>query len=214
MAKTPVELRNSKLGPRVVEALKKHYFDAWYFDTSAEAVEKIISLIPPGDVVSWGGTVTMDELGIQKILAKRNQPVIDRDTAKTPEERNELQRKALLCDTYLASANALSEDGQLVNIDGNGNRVAAMAYGPRQVIVAAGMNKVAKTVEDALVRARTIAAPLNVQRFPDYPTPCAKTGTCFDCFSERSICNFFVTIRVSRPAGRIKVVLIGEDLGL
>jgi L-lactate utilization protein LutB len=197
-----------------VEAFKKHYFDAWYFDTKAEAAEKILSLIPRTDVVSWGGTVTMDQLGIQQCLAKQGQPVIDRDTAKTPEERNELQRKALLCDTYLMSANGVSEDGQLVNIDGNGNRVAAMAYGPKQVIVACGMNKVCKTAADALVRARTIAAPLNVQRFPDYPTPCAKTGTCFDCFSEKSICNFVVFTRISRPAGRIKVVLIGEDLGL
>jgi L-lactate utilization protein LutB len=122
-------------------------------------------------------------------------------------------RRALLCDTYLAGTNAISEDGQLVNIDGNGNRVAAMIYGPKQVIVAAGMNKVAKTLPDAVVRARNIAAPANVQRFPGLKTPCNETGSCADCLSPDTICSFLVTIRYCKPAGRIKVVLIGKDLG-
>jgi hypothetical protein len=211
---TPIETRNSKLGPRVVQALKKRFFDAWYFDDPAKAVDTVVSLIPKEHLVSWGGSVTVAGLGIQERLAKEGYKLLDRDKAPTPEERVEMMRKAMLCDTYLTSSNAISEDGQLVNIDGNGNRVAAMIFGPRQVIVVAGINKVAKTVEDALVRARTIAAPLNVQRFPSLKTPCNETGSCANCASVNTICNYFVTTRLCKPAGRIKVILIGKDLGL
>jgi L-lactate utilization protein LutB len=123
-------------------------------------------------------------------------------------------RRALLCDTYLCGTNAIAEDGRLVNIDGNGNRVAAMIFGPKQVIITAGMNKIAKTYEDALVRARTVAAPLNIRRFPDKKTPCGETGTCEDCLCPDTICAYFVTTRVCKPPGRIKIILIGKDLGL
>jgi L-lactate utilization protein LutB len=211
---TPVETRNSKLGPKVAEALKKRFFDAWYFDDPAEAAGTIVYLIPKDHVVSWGGSMTVTSLGIQERLEKEGYKLLDRDKAPTPAERNELMRQALLCDTYLTSSNAISEDGQLVNIDGNGNRAAAMIFGPRQVIVVAGMNKVVKTLEDAMTRARTIAAPLNVQRFPNAKTPCNETGSCGNCISQNSICSYFVTIRLCKPAGRIKVILIGKDLGL
>jgi L-lactate utilization protein LutB len=123
-------------------------------------------------------------------------------------------RKALLCDTFLSGSNAISEDGQLVNIDNYGNRVAAMIFGPKQVIVAAGINKVAKSVEDAITRAKTIAAPLNIQRFPSIATPCNKTGSCINCLTHDTVCNYFVTTRLCKPAGRIKVILIGKNLGL
>jgi len=211
---TPIETRNSKLGPKVAEALKKRFFDAWYFDDPAEATGTILSLIPKDHVVSWGGSLTVADMGIQERLEKEGYKLLDRDKAPTPAERNELMRQALLCDTYLTSSNAISEDGQLVNIDGNGNRVAAMIFGPRQVIVVAGMNKVVKTLEDAESRARTIAAPLNVQRFPNVKTPCNETGSCANCVSQNTICSYFVTIRLCKPAGRIKVILIGKDLGL
>ena len=211
--KTLAEQRYSKLGPKVVKALKTRSFDAWYFDETAEAVEKIISLIPKDHQVSWGGSKTLVDLGVQEKLAGEGYSLLDRDKAATPEERQEIMRRALLCDTFLSGTNAVSEDGQLVNIDGNGNRVAAMIYGPKQVIVVAGMNKVAKTYEDALVRARTIAAPLNAQRFPNLKTPCNENGTCADCQSADTICSFIVTTRVSK-GGRIKVILIGKDLGL
>jgi L-lactate utilization protein LutB len=211
--KTLQEQRYSKLGPKVVKALKARSFDAYYFDDEAEAVEKLFSLIPKEHVVSWGGSKTLADLGVQERLVKDGYSVLDRDKAATPQERGEIMRRALLCDTFLASTNALSEDGQLINIDGNGNRVAAMIYGPKQVIVVTGMNKVAKTYEDAVVRARTIAAPLNTQRFPNLKTPCNETGTCADCQSTDTICSFIVTTRFSK-AGRIKVILIGKDLGL
>ena len=211
--KTLAEQRYSKLGPKVVKALKARSFDAYYFDDEAEAVEKLFSLIPKEHIVSWGGSKTLADLGIQERLVKDGYSVLDRDKAPSPEERGEIMRRALTCGTFLSGTNAVSEDGQLVNIDGNGNRVAAMIYGPKQVIVVAGMNKVAKTYEDALVRARTVAAPLNAQRFPNLKTPCNENGTCANCQSADTICSFIVTTRVSK-GGRIKVILIGKDLGL
>jgi hypothetical protein len=198
----------------VVAALKKRYFDAWYFDDPAQAADKVVSLIPKDHIVSWGGSMTIVGLGIQERLAREGFSLIDRDKARNFEERVELMRKALLCDTFLCSANAISEDGQLVNIDNYGNRVAAMIFGPKQVIVVAGINKVVKSVEDAMVRAKTIAAPTNTQRFPDIPVPCNKTGSCANCATQDTVCNYFVTIRLCKPAGRIKVILVGENLGL
>jgi len=211
---TPKMLRNRKLGARVVKALKDRFFDAWYFDEASEAVSKVLSLIPKEHVVSWGGSLTLTELGVTERVAREGYKVIDRDKAADKQERFELMRQALLCDTFLTGCNAISEDGQLVNIDGFGNRVAAMVFGPRQVIIVAGMNKVAKTLDDALVRAHTIAAPANTQRFPDSKTPCNETGSCADCKSPDSICSFFVTTRLCKPANRIKVILVGQELGL
>jgi L-lactate utilization protein LutB len=211
---TPIVLRNQKLGAKVVKALKSRFFDAYYVDDSPAALEKIVPLIPKDHVVSWGGSATLDETGIKQRLEQEGYKLVDRDKAPSREERVEIMRQALLCDTFLTGCNAISEDGQLVNIDGFGNRVAAMIFGPRQVIVIAGMNKVAKSLDDAIVRARTIAAPLNIQRFPDCKTPCNETGSCTNCTSPDSICSFMVTTRLCKPAGRIKVILVGEDLGL
>jgi hypothetical protein len=210
---TPHELRNQKLGPRVVKALQNRRFEAWYAESPGEAADKALSLIPKNGLVSWGGSLTIAALGIQERLAQGGYQILDRDTAKSPEERMDMMRRSLLCDTFLTSSNAISEDGQLVNIDGNGNRVAAMIFGPRQVIVVAGMNKVVKTLEDAYGRARTMAGPLNQQRFPSQKTPCNETGSCANCVVPDSICTFIVHTRLCKPAGRIKVILVGADLG-
>jgi len=212
--KTLSEQRYSKLGPTVVKALRSRSFDAFYFDEPADAAEKIVSLIPKDHLVSWGGSKTLLDLGIQERLAGEGYDLLDRDKASSPEERMEKMRRALLCDTFLSGTNAISEDGWLVNIDGYGNRAAAMIFGPKQVIIAAGMNKVAKSYEDAMVRARTIAAPLNIQRFPQLKTPCGETGSCADCLGSDTICSYFVSMRFCKPAGRIKVILVGKDLGL
>ena len=206
-------LRYDKLGPKVVENLKKRHFDAYYVQTKEEAIEKFFEIVPKDHVVSWGGTCTVDELGIKPMLREKGYAVIDRDEAKNMEERMDIMRKALLCATFLMSSNAISEDGQLFNIDGNGNRVAAMCFGPKSVVVIAGMNKVAKTYEDAVVRARTYAAPMRAQSFPGIQTPCMVNGSCADCISPDCVCAYMVTTRVSRPAGKIKVILVGEDLG-
>ena len=209
----PMKTQYDKSGPTLVKTMKKRQFDAYYCSTAEEAVEKVLELIPAGDVVSWGGVATVDQLGIKDRLRQRNQPLIDRDTAKTPDERMDMLRQALTCDTFLMSSNAISEDGQLVNIDGMGNRVAALCFGPKQVIVVAGMNKVAGDLDSAMSRARHIAAPVNVQRF-DVKTPCAVTGQCGNCTSPDCICAQIVTTRFSKIPGRIKVVLVGEVLGL
>ena len=209
----PMKMHYDKSGPTLVKAMKKRQFDAYYCSTAEEAVEKVLELIPAGDVVSWGGVATVDELGIKDRLRQRNQPVIDRDTAKTPDERMDMLRQALTCDTFLMSSNAISEDGQLVNIDGMGNRVAALCFGPRQVIVVVGMNKVAGDLNSAMARARHIAAPANAQRF-NGKTPCSVNGQCADCASPDCICSQIVVTRFCKVPGRIKVVLVGEELGL
>lgn len=200
-------------GPKTVEALNKRRFEAYYCSTAAEAVEKVLELTPKTDVVSWGGAMTVDELGIKQRMAQEGYILLDRDTAQSPEEKQAIMRQALTCGTFLMSSNAISKDGQLVNIDGNGNRVAAMCFGPRQVVVVAGMNKVLGTLDDAVARARNVAAPANAQRF-GIKTPCGLTGQCGDCTSPDCICSKLVITRFCMPERRIKVVLVGEDLGL
>lgn len=143
-----IQKRYDKAGPRVAAALSRRNMEAFYCPTAIEGAQKVLELIAPEDVVSWGGAMTADEMNLKELRAAAAQPVIDRDTAATPAERQELMRKALTCDTFLMSSNAISEDGQLVNIDGNGNRVAALCFGPRRVIVVAGMNKVVGTLDE------------------------------------------------------------------
>lgn len=206
--------RYDKAGPQVVKALEKRHFEAYYVSTAAEAVEKVVELVPKEHTVSWGGTATVDALGIKQRLAQEGIALIDRDTAQTPQERQEMLKKALTCGTFLMSSNAISADGQLVNIDGTGNRVAALCFGPEQVIVVAGMNKVVPDMDAAYSRVRGYTAPGVVQRFPAAKTPCNVTGLCADCMSPDSCCCHFVHTRLCRPAKRIKVVLVGEDLGL
>lgn len=212
MAQTPVQIRSDKLAEKVIKALNSRHFEAYYCPTKEAALEKALSLIPKDEVVSWGGSNTIKEIGLMSYVLENNYSVINRDLAKTPGERMELMRQALTCDTFLMSANAISEDGQLVNVDGNGNRVAAMIFGPKRVIVIAGINKIVKSETDAVVRARTISAPINAQRF-DIKTPCHVTGTCEDCITPDCICTYVVTTRISRPAKRIKVILVGEPIG-
>lgn len=206
------KMRNAAMGAAVVKNMQRRGFEAYYCADKKEALAKALELIPSTDVVSWGGSLSIAEIGLQDAVKKRN-PVIDRDTAKTAEEKMTLMRKALLSDTFIMSSNAVSGDGQLINIDGNGNRVAALCYGPKQVVVIVGVNKIAGSYEAAMDRARNIAAPVNVQRFPGTATPCAKTGLCADCQSPDSICAQFVTTRRCKPAGRIKVIIVGEKLG-
>ena len=212
MMLTQRKMQYDKAGAKVAEALNKRYFEAYYCSDRAAALEKILELIPQGHVVSWGGATTVDELGVKDALRQRGQAVIDRDTAKDAQERQQMLKQALTCNTFLMGSNAISADGQLVNIDGTGNRVAALCFGPDQVIVVAGMNKVAGDLDGAMRRARQVAAPMNAQRFP-LKTPCVANGLCGDCKGPDSICAQIVITRMCKPAGRIKVVLVGEDLG-
>lgn len=212
MMLTQRKMQYDKAGAKVAEALNKRHFEAYYCSDRAAALEKILELIPQDHVVSWGGAATVDELGVKEALRQRGQAVIDRDTAKDAQERQQMLKQALTCDTFLMGSNAISADGQLVNIDGTGNRVAALCFGPTQVVVVAGMNKVAGDLDGAMRRAREVAAPMNAQRFP-LKTPCVANGLCGDCKGPDSICAQIVTTRLCKPAGRIKVVLVGEDLG-
>ena len=208
--------RNDKAGVKLTEVFNKNGFDTCYVSTGAEAKAKALSYIGSDDVVSWGGCRSAQDVGLIAELregAKSGKyKVIDRDTARTPEERTELMRQALLCDVYIGGANALSETGEIVNIDGNGNRVAAMTFGPKTVIVIASLNKVMPDLDSAMMRARGTAAPVNMSRF-DLKTPCKMNGLCADCASPDRICNYFQVIARCKPAGKIKLILVGEPLG-
>lgn len=196
----------------IIKNLQKRNMEGYYCETKEQAKAKIISLINQDAVVSWGGTVTIDQIGVKEALKENNIKVIDRDTAKTPEERTKLLKKALTADAYLTSTNAITMEGELVNIDGTGNRVAAYCYGPDSVIVVAGMNKVSRDVESAMKRVRTDACVPNTIRF-NLKTPCALTGICGECTSNQTICSQILVTRFCKPKNRIKVILVGEILG-
>lgn len=203
-----------KRGQIVVKNLKSRHFDAYYCATKAAALEKALELIPEGATVGWGGVMSAHQIGLVEALHQGNYQPIDRDKCITAEDKLQAAKDSMFADVFLTGANALSLDGEMVNIDGTGNRVAAIVYGPKEVLVIAGMNKVVDTLEDAVARARTVAAPLNKQRFLEPASPCAVTGTCADCKSEGCICNQILITRHCRPVGRIKFILVGEDLGL
>lgn len=196
----------------LVKNLQSRHFDACYCDNAASALEKALEWIPKDATIGWGGCKSVQQIGLLDALKAGNYHTYDRDTAATLEERTKISKKCLTADVFLTGANAISLDGQMVNIDGIGNRVAAIVYGPDTVLVVAGMNKVVDSLEDAVTRARTIAAPVNNQRF-DNQNPCKTTGSCGNCKCETCICNQILITRNCRPAGRIKFIIVGEDLG-
>lgn len=209
---TPKEIRNGMLAEKMIKNLRRRNFEAFYCPTAAEAVEKVSALIPDGSSVTWGGSMTIRDMGLTKALHERNLHVLDRDLAADRDEAQRIYREAFSCDYYLSSANAISEDGVIVNIDGNGNRVAAITFGPKKVIFVIGLNKVAQDVQSTLARARSTASPINAARF-DIKTPCRADGVCHNCNSPESICNYIHFTRNSHPAGRHIVVLVGEEMG-
>jgi len=209
---TPQQQRNERVAQTIIKNLKRRHIEGFYCASAQEAVKKVSELIEDGSSVTWGGTMTVRDLGIPDFLRKRGTlQVLDRDLVKTPEEKRDMYLRAFSADVYLSSANAISEDGVIVNIDGNGNRVAAITWGPKKVIFVIGLNKVAQNVEAALARARSTASPTNTARF-DIKTPCQTDGVCHNCNSPESICNYVHFLRNS-PNGRHTVVLVGENLG-
>ena len=208
----PKQKYYEKRGQVLVKNLNSRHFEAYYCPDKASALQKALELIPQGSTVGWGGALSAQQIGLIDAVNNGDYNAIDRDKCATPQEREQAMKKCLLSDVFITGANALSLDGQMVNIDGNGNRVAAIVYGPTNVLVIAGMNKVMDDLEAAYTRARTVAAPMNKQRFP-LMTPCEVTGSCANCKSENSICNQLLITRNSKPAGRIKVILVGEELG-
>lgn len=206
------DVRNKMLAEKVIKGLQSRNMEGYFAETKEEALKLALSMIPAGSSVGWGGSVSIEEIGLKKAVCEGDYIVYNRDNSKSPEEKREIEIKIFGCDYFLSSSNAITEDGILVNIDGNSNRVAAIAYGPRNVIMIVGMNKVAKDEEAAMYRARNEAATINAQRFP-IDTPCKKTGSCANCKSLNTICCQFLTTRFSRHTGRIKIILVNEDLG-
>lgn len=204
--------RNKLLAEKVIKGLQSRNMEGYYVDNREEALKKVFSLIPRGSSIGWGGSASVDEVGLKVVAKTGDYVVFDRENCKTPIEKRQIEIQTFGCDYYLCSSNAITEDGILVNIDGNSNRVAAIAYGPTHVIMVVGMNKVAKDLDAAMSRARNVAAPINAQRF-ELDTPCKKNGSCANCMSKDTICCQFLVTRFSRHEGRIKVVLVGEDLG-
>ena len=200
------------LAEKLIPNLEKRNFEAYYCDNKKEALDKAISLIDKNGTISWGGSKTLKDLNLIEVLKENDYKLIDRDSASTPEERDELMKQGLTAKTFLTSSNAITEDGILVNIDGNGNRVAAMCYGPDSVIVIAGMNKLCETVEAAVDRVHNVAAVKNAERFGLTKTGCSK-GKCVDCLSDECMCSYVVKTRRSKVKGRIKIILVGEELG-
>ena len=209
---TPFELRNERLGQKLIKNLERRNFEAHYCATALEATEMILERIPKGSSITWGGSITIRDMGLTKKLKASSYRIIDRDEVSTPEEKTNCYLQAFSCDYYLSSVNALSEDGIIVNIDGNGNRVAAITWGPKHVVFVVGINKICKDVSSALDRARSTASPINAARF-NIDTPCQKDGVCHNCTSADSICNYIHFLRNSHPAKRHIVFIVGESLG-
>jgi L-lactate utilization protein LutB len=199
-----------KRGNILVRNLQKRHFEAYYCETASEALDKALELIPKGASVGWGGAMSAQQIGLIDAVKTPQYRAIDRATAV---DREQAMKDSIFADVFISGANALSLDGEMVNIDGTGNRVSAIVYGPKSVLIIAGMNKVMDTLDDAITRARTVAAPMNQQRF-QLDNPCTHTGTCADCTSQSCICNQILITRHCRPVGRIKFILIGEDLGM
>lgn len=209
----PKQMHYETLANTLIKNLEKRRMEACYCATVEEAEKKAFSYLTDGCTVSFGGSMTLEDMGM--LTALRHDPhirLIDRATATSPEETKKMFHDALSADFYFMSTNAITADGELVNIDGNGNRVAALIYGPENVIVMVGMNKVAANVEEAISRVHNTATPMNCKRL-NKNTPCAATGVCSDCLSPDCICNQVVITRRSGIEGRIKVILIGEELG-
>ncbi len=207
------KLYYEKLAATVIAGLAKRQMDGYYFPTAKEAKEKALSMVTENALVSFGGSMTLVQTGLlDELKSTPSIRLIDRGKASTEEEIDRAYRQSFLADAYFMSSNAITSDGVLVNIDGRGNRVAALIYGPKEVIILAGMNKITPSVEEAVSRVRNAATPPNCIRLSKQ-TPCAATGACSDCLSSDCICNQIVITRRSGVKGRIKVLLIGESYG-
>ena len=204
--------RNRKLSEVVIRGLKSRGMEGYFAETKEDALKQALALIPEGCKVGWGGSFSIEEIGLKQRIQSGNYEWRDRDNAATPEAKREAELFSYGADWYLCSSNAVTEDGVMVNIDGSGNRVSAMASGPLHVLFVIGMNKVAKDVDAAVYRARNVAAPANTQRFP-IQTPCKVNGACANCKSPTCICCSVLITRFCRVPGRMHVILVNEDLG-
>jgi len=201
--------RNELLAQKVMKGLASRNMTGYYAASREEALQTALSLIPEGSSVAMGGAMSAHEIGLVEALKNDKYHFIDRDAYQ---DKRAAMLMAYDADVFLSSVNAMTEDGMLVNIDGNANRVSAIAQGPRKVVFIVGMNKVCNDLDSAMKRARNVAAPINAQRF-GLSTPCTQTGACMDCKSPDTICCQFLITRFSRHAGRIHVILVNDSLG-
>ncbi|SFR56309.1 lactate utilization protein [Anaeromicropila populeti] len=209
---SPKKQAYENLANSLIEKFKMRGFEGFYCNTREEACELVKSMFHKGDKISWGGSETLKEIGIFEKLQDADYVLYDRTKAVTPNEKAELYSKIVSVDYFMMSSNAITLDGQLVNIDGYGNRVACLCAGPRNVIVVAGMNKIVPDTDTGIARVRNMASPPNAVRL-NKKTPCAVTGQCGDCLSEECLCCQVVITRKSNIKNRIKVILVGEELG-
>ncbi len=198
---------------KTMAALEKNRMKPYYAENCAQMRDIVRSLIRDDALVTAGGSMTLKDGGVTEMLMNEfGSAYIDRSAGKTRAQVEEIFRKAFTSDTFLCSTNAITEDGELYNVDGNGNRVSAMIYGPKQVIVVAGKNKIVRDMEQAVCRVETVAAPKNAARL-GCETPCAKTGKCAHCRSDARICCSYVRLGQQRVQDRIKVIIVDEELG-
>ena len=208
-----VNWHNEITGKKVVKALMNNGFSATYCRTAEEAAAAILDQVPEGASVGIGGSWTVGELGLLDELDARGHRILNHGRAGlSKEEKNEIRRQQLTCDVFLSGTNAVTMEGELVNMDGTGNRVAAMIFGPGKVIVVAGVNKIVKDLSAAMVRIKTIAAPINNRRL-GLPNPCVQTGECMDCQGPTRICNVTTILHKKPLLSDIHVFIVGEDLG-
>lgn len=204
---------HAALADRAVRSLRENGFDAVYVATAAEAGARVLSFATVGGTVGFGGSMSIAALGLKDELVKRGAVLLDHGApGLSPAAKREVQRRQLTCDLFLSSSNAVTLDGALVNIDGNGNRVAALSFGPAKTVVVAGVNKLVRDVEEAWARLETHASPMNARRL-DKPTPCVKAGSCQDCGSDSRICRIYHVLRRRPSLSDFTVVLVGEPLG-
>jgi len=201
------------LGNKTVEALRKNRFDASFFETRNETANAVMQMISPGMEVAFGGSQTAKQLNLQQLVTDKGATILDHNAAGLSEDQKlEVMRKQQICDVFICSSNAISLQGELFNIDGNGNRVAAMAFGPKKVIVIAGVNKLVADEEAAWQRIRTIAAPINFKRL-NRPNPCTKQGICMNCNLPTRGCNIYVATRRKPPLTDFSVFIVNDSLG-
>ena len=201
--------RNELLAAKVIKGLESRNMSGYYANNKEEALQKALELIPEGSSIDMGGAMSANEIGLVDALKNGNYNFIDRDKAV---DKRAAMLEAYDADIFLSSANAMTDDGIMINIDGNANRVSAIAQGPKKVIFIVGMNKITNDVDSAMKRARNVAAPINAQRF-GLSTPCTKTGACMDCKSPDTICCQILITRFSKHKDRIHVILVNENLG-
>ena len=204
--------RNELLARKVIKGLESRNMSGYYAANKEEALKLALELIPEGSSVTMGGAMSAREIGLVDAVKSEKYNFIERENASTPEEKRKATMEGYDADYFLSSANAMTEDGVIVNIDGNSNRVSMIAHGPKHVLFIVGMNKICDDVDGAMKRARNVAAPINAQRF-DINTPCKKTGSCMNCKSPDTICCQFLITRYSKHEGRIHVILVNEQLG-